>query len=285
LDKRARELTRLKKTPIVLEIEDLPLARRREWFNMKPWLDQWCWNDMLKMASAFTAVNEPIFDLLPNDKPRYLLPGVIDEHLVTRSRSRQPPFNNSQRTLGYFGGLGHEKGCQALIDLVPQLPSEWRLMVTGSGSLAGDFERLSKEYPDQLLFLGYLSVTQLYEAMCACDCTVIPLEQTSEGGRGVFPFKTLEFVVAGTHVIASPLPALRDLDLSFIQRWDGCSVDSLLAELFQAESEFRREQSAREKAIATILTRYSLSGVANRFSALLSGRLAVENGAPICTKG
>ena len=45
----------------------------------------------------------------------------------------------------------------------------------------------------------------LYKTMCKCDCTVIPLEQIVGHDMGVFPFKTFEFIVAGTQVIASRL--------------------------------------------------------------------------------
>ncbi len=266
----AKELVRITKIPTILEVEDLPLARHRGWFNIKPRLDQQCWYYMLELSSAFTAVNGPILDQLPNDKPKYLLPGVIDERLVALGQSRLAPFSGSQRTLGYFGGLDREKGVQVLLDLVPRLPPGWRLLITGSGSLAADFELLSKKYPDRLTFLGRISEAQLYEVMCTCDCTVIPLERISGGGKGVFPFKTLEFIVAGTHVIASPLPALPDLDLSFIQRWDGSSVDWLLAELSRAEVRFACERSVRKEAITLILAHYSLSSVSALFSQLMS---------------
>jgi glycosyltransferase involved in cell wall biosynthesis len=257
-----------KQIPIVIEVEDLPLARRREWFNLKPRLDQCCWKGMLQRASAFTAVNGYILNLLPDNKPKYLLPGIIDDQLLKNSRSRLMPFSGTSRTIGYFGALTEDKGSAVLLDLVPRLPDAWRLVVTGSGPLAPDFERLNCRFPDRLNFLGRIDETRLYQAMCACDCTVIPMERISYEGKGVFPFKTLEFIAAGTHVIASPLATLGDLNLAFIQRWDGKSVDQLLVEIACAESKFMQEQSIRQNAITTILDRYSLSGVANLFSRL-----------------
>lgn len=265
----AKELVRLRGTPIILQIEDLPLARQREWMNIKARLDQQCWDRMLNLASAFTAVNSFILDMLPGDKPKYLLPGIIDQQLLECSQVRPVPFSGSQRTLGYFGGLTPGKGLEVLLDLVPQLPSPWRLVMTGSGPLASNFELLSKQYPDRLTFLGLVSDLQLYEAMCACDCTVIPREQIMNGGQGVFPFKAFEYLVSGSHVIAYPLAPLADHDLSFIHRWDG-SVNSLLAALSRGDIEFRREQSNREKAVAMILSRYSHTGIVELFAKLLS---------------
>jgi glycosyltransferase involved in cell wall biosynthesis len=224
---------------------------------------------MLKLSAGFTAVNGFILDQLPKDKPRFLLPGIIDERLEVLGRMRTAPFSHSQRTVGYFGGLAIEKGVQVLLDLVLRLPPKWHLTVSGSGPLAYEFESLGKQYPEQMTFLGRVSETQLYETMCRCDCTVIPREQITDSGVGVFPFKTLEYLVSDTHLIATRLPALQDLDLSFIQRWDGNSADSLLVELVQAESAYKQEQSVRRDAVNMILNRYSFSGVANLFSDLL----------------
>lgn len=266
----AKELVRRLKIPIVLEIEDLPLARRREWFNIKPWLDQRSWGAMLNLSMGFTAVNGLILDQLPDNKPKYLLPGVIDNRLEALSRKRIPPFNHSQRIVGYFGALAIEKGIQVLLDLVPRLPPEWRLVVSGTGPLSSEFESLGQLYPAQMTFHGRLNVIDLYEVMCQCDCTVIPLEQIPGHDTGVFPFKTFEFIVAGTHVIASRLSKLRDLDLSFVQRWDGENVDSLLEHLSNAEIEFKQEQAIRDRTISAILDRYSVSGVKDLFTTLLS---------------
>jgi glycosyltransferase involved in cell wall biosynthesis len=266
----AKELVKRHKIPIVLEIEDLPLARRRGWFNIKPWLDQRCWNSMLERASAFTSVNSAILDLLPDNKRRDLLPGVIDERLEALGRSRGAPFLGAHKTLGYFGGLTPQKGVKVLINLVPRLPAEWHLTIAGSGPLASEFESLSKRFPDRLTFLGRVSETQLYTAMCACDCTVIPLEQICEGGNGVFPFKVFEFLVARTHVIAPRLPALANLDLSFVQRWDGISAESLLAKLEAAEIDYEHDKLPRDKAVSFILSQYSITRVSEWLSMMLS---------------
>ncbi len=265
----AREVVRLAKAPIVLEIEDLPLARRRRWFNVKPWLDQQSWGSMLELSVGFTAVNGYILEQLPNDKPKFLLPGVIDRRLEIQSRNRTEPFSHYQRIVGYFGGLAIEKGVQVLLDLVPRLPPEWRLVVSGTGPLSSVFESLGQLYPAQMTFLGRLTEMDLYNTMCRCDCTVIPLEQIVGHDTGVFPFKTFEFIVAGTHVIASHLSTLSDLDLSYVQRWDGENVGSLLEHLSTAETEFKQEQAIRERTISVILGHYSMSGVSDIFAALL----------------
>lgn len=135
--------------------------------------------------------------------------------------------------------------------------------------MASRFRQLSKEFPSQLDFHGTVNTKRLYKLMCECDCTVLPPEKIDGEERGVFPFKTLEFLVAGTHVIAPRLPPLKDLDVSFISRWDG-SEDSLLQHLDKAESDFSDEEILRRGVISKVVGRYSIDGVADMFSRLIS---------------
>ena len=255
--------------PIILQVEDLPLSRRREYGNVKPWLDQRCWGPMLRAASGFTAVNQSILAMLPSDRPRRLLPGVIDDRLLEEAAHRLEPFSSGAlHTLGYFGHLSAQKGVSVLLDVAESLPAGWRLQVSGSGPLRPDFQALARRLPERVEFLGTVSDEMLFQALCSCDATVVPLEQITEGGKGVFPFKVLEYIAAGTHVISTPLPAVGELDLTFTQRWDG-SAAGLLSALNHAELAYGHERPQREAAMESIRARYSVLGTSAVFSELL----------------
>jgi len=254
--------------PIILQLEDLPLSRRREYGNLKPWLDQRCWPHMLRAASAFTAVNQSILSMLPAAKPKRLLPGIIDDGLMRASELRSPPFSSATRSLGYFGALSEEKGVGVLLEVANSLPDAWRLRVTGTGPLKSEFEALARARPDRVEFLGNLSVDALYDALCSCDATAVPLERITGTGAGVFPFKVLEYLVARTHIISTPLPSIGEVDLGFIGRWDG-SATGLVLELHRAEVAYREEQSLREAAASVARTRFSVAGASVLFSELL----------------
>jgi glycosyltransferase involved in cell wall biosynthesis len=252
--------------PIILEIEDLPLARSRGVLNIKPRLDQMCWDLMLQKASAFTAVNQPIYDLLPSGKPKLLLPGIIDQDLVECSKQRRNPYSKEIKTLGYFGALTHGKGVSLLLELVPLLSSSWQLIVTGSGPLSASFERLSNEYPDRMRFLGSVDKRTMYEAMCGCDCLVIPPENIANQGEGVFPFKTFEYAVSGAHVISVKLP-LHDLTNKtlFFQRWDG-SLNALLHLINQSQSDYEKERETRNELSKHIMDNFSTYSIAGKLN-------------------
>jgi glycosyltransferase involved in cell wall biosynthesis len=260
--------------PILLQVEDLPLARQREYGNLKPWLDQRFWSPMLREASGFTAVNQSILDMLPTGKPKYLLPGIIDDRLLQTTDGRHPPFAESDaRTVGYFGGLAAEKGVRVLLEAVDSLPESWRLRVAGSGPLESEFAALSRARPDRLEFLGYLEGADLYAALCSCDATLVPLEAITEGGVGVFPFKVLEYLVADTHIISTPLPPVGNLDLTFVQRWDG-GISGLMDALQGAEAAYRDEASRRSEAARLAQSEFGLDGTSKLFLELIDGATA-----------
>jgi glycosyltransferase involved in cell wall biosynthesis len=269
-----RALHRSGRIPFLLEVEDLPLARRRPFFNVKSRLDASCWSWMVGHARAFTAVNPAIYDLLPGDRPRLLLPGIIHPLLLRESRSRPPAFQYRQRTLGYFGWLGEEKGLRPLLEAVPDLPEPWKLLISGIGPMAGELRHLQSLSRGKLVYLGNLELAQLYRVLCRCDSTVIPKEHIGDGGRGVFPFKTLEYLVAGTHVMASPLAGLDKLGMEFIARWDGTAA-GIPALLNRASQDYQAETHRREKAQRMILEQYSPDGFRESFRPLL-GSLGSE---------
>jgi glycosyltransferase involved in cell wall biosynthesis len=259
-------LRRRLNVPVVMQVEDLPLARRRK-LNLKPWLDQRCWPHMTDAASAFTAVNQAIGDLLPRDKPVHVVPGIIDDRLVETAKRRDEPFSRSERTLGYFGVLSADKGVDVLLELARRLPSGWRLRIAGTGPLANDFASLASS-SDAVEYLGILDGDALYSALCSCDVTVVPLEAITGGGSGVFPFKVLEYLVAGTHIISTPLPPIGELDLGFTQRWDG-ALGTLLTELKSADHRYAEERDRRSIAIGEVLRWYTTRGVSSTLSEML----------------
>jgi glycosyltransferase involved in cell wall biosynthesis len=270
------ELTRAD-IPIILEIEDLPLARFRGLLNIKPRLDQMCWGLMLQKASAFTAVNQPIYDLLPPGKPRLLLPGIIDQDLIECSQKRRKPFRGEKRCLGYFGALTREKGVDLLLDLVPRLDSPWQLVVTGSGPLAASLERLGSEFPDRMRFLGGVDKRMMYEAMCSCDCLLIPRENITNDGQGVFPFKTYEYVVSGAHIISVALPPNNLANnASFFQRWDG-TLSSLLILIDQSQYDYEKEQEQRTELTNFIIDNFSTQSIVNKFDNIFNSILNYDN--------
>jgi glycosyltransferase involved in cell wall biosynthesis len=255
----ARSFKLTQSVRIVLEVEDLPLSRRRGLLNIKPLLDKWSWGRLLKLADGFTAVNPGIQLLLPSDKPCMLLPGVVNPVLEQLSCGRVKPFLNKTKILGYFGGLDAQKGVAILLELANQLPAGWVIYVCGSGELSERFNELA-EHNCNLLYFGVLPMEKMYEIMTSCDVLFVPTENSANKIGGVFPFKIFEYFVSNAHIISPPIPYLDELNINFISRWDG-SIEGLKSALINAKNDFYAEEDLRAKAIKEITAKYSSSNL------------------------
>jgi glycosyltransferase involved in cell wall biosynthesis len=259
----ARWLVKNFKTRLWFEVEDLPLARKREYLNIKPILDSFCWKWVIENATVYSAVNSSILDLLPSDRRRELLPGVVSQKLIENAGRRVPPFRgNVPRTVGYFGGLSRGKGVTVLLEAVAGLPREWKLVVAGAGDLADSFATLARRSPDRIEFAGRLTPEESAMRMCQCDALVIPRENITWAGKGVYPFKTFEYIASGAHIISAPLPQVAGCDTSFFQRWDGVTAGDMIQKLIIAPADFAKESWARDTLKAQVLNLCSETAVA-----------------------
>jgi len=139
--------------------------------------------------------------------------------------------------LGYFGALEPEKGVAVLLNLLPSLPSPWRLTVTGAGTLEEALRTSATEFPDRIEFHGRVSHRRVTELMHDCDAIVNPHASIADMRDGVFPFKVCEAIGSGGLVISTPLPAI-DIDLSrAVLFYDG-SVRALATALGEAKHRY-----------------------------------------------
>ena len=253
---------------VLLELEDLPTARRRG-LSPKPWIDQIYFQGLLRTCDFITYVNADLMRSHPPRKGRSMLfPSIIGsdlESMPLRTRFSEAPFR-----IGYFGGLEREKGAEALLAAVPVLPAHWRLVATGTGSLSRDFESLMQRHPDRLEFHGQVTRGRLIELMGTCDAIVNPHSPISAMANGVFPFKVCEALVTGALLISTPVPAIAEpIEEAFIA-FDGSATD-FVASLELAPDRYRCTTSAINRVREAILARYSEAAVSAQLRALLGG--------------
>ena len=243
---------------IALELEDLPLARRRS-LNPKPWLDQRWFPRLLAATDLLTCVNAAMRrQFAPAAQRSMLLPSLLQQALVDApARTR---FTSATRRVGYFGGLDAEKGAQALLDAVPRLPAGWTLVVTGIGGLDAAFAEAQRRHPGQLEFHGRVAHETVLSLMHGCDAIVNPHTPIAAMHDGVFPFKVCEALASGALLISTDLPSI-DIDLAAsVLSFDG-SADGLLAALAQAPACHAANGAAIERTRAEICARFSEAAV------------------------
>ncbi|MFP5423952.1 MAG: glycosyltransferase [Gammaproteobacteria bacterium] len=203
------EIMNRKKTSIVIEeVEDWHFSRSRG-LNPKPLLDWFYWYRNKKNVTYSCIVNQGIAKKANLRSDRYtLVPGIVSDEILAIDIN-EPLFScwPERVTVGYFGGLNSEKGADRVLQLVSALPENYRLVVTGAGPLANEFDRLSKTRPDKLAFYPKVSDETLASLMASCDVILNPHSSIEKMGNGVFPFKVIEAVATGRFVISTQLPS------------------------------------------------------------------------------
>jgi glycosyltransferase involved in cell wall biosynthesis len=243
--------------PLVIELEDMPFARKRP-ANLKPMLDNYYLQRALPEASLVTCVNERISQALGvKPKKTLLLPGLVDNALLDPVTAKAP-FSGTVHTAGYFGNLSVEKGAHLILQLVQNPPIGWRFVVTGSGPLLGDFSAAAQQHPEVLHFVSNASDQTVVAGMLECDAILNPHQSIAAMGNGIFPFKVLEALASGRLVISTALPVC-GLPLEAAVLYFDHDVASLYAAL-EASSKF---YAAHVSAIASLA-----SDVRVRFSEL-----------------
>lgn len=246
---------------LVLELEDMPLARGRG-MNPKPLLDEWFFRKLLPKVDLATFVNSALQrQFQGRTRQSLLLPSVLQDALVDLPDRQR--FNATPFTLGYFGGLETDKGVGLLLDLIPRMPAGWRLVITGVGPLAEPIRAIASQHPHAVDFLGTVSHAEVVRLMSTCDAIVNPHSPISQMGDGVFPFKVCEALATGALLISTPLPTI-DLDLEgLVETFDG-TLDGLTRSMRRAPGLYRERQQALAELRRLIVQLYGEGAVFER---------------------
>lgn len=187
----------------ILGFEDWHFSRKRG-LNPKPYFDWFFW----RLAISHIRYGFPVNSYLANKLsyhqiPHSLLPGIISPEFAGLS-STYPPFSSTNVTVGYFGGLSHEKGASTFLRLAKVASKNISFIATGTGDLRGEFEAMMRLMPNRFKFLGAVSDNELMTAMAKADLIV----NAHTVNEGVFPFKVLEALASGRLLISTKLPML-----------------------------------------------------------------------------
>lgn len=245
--------------PTVVVLDDLPGVRGGI-RSPKVILERICSWFSLRCVDSFVLVNNSISKHVRRKGVYFtVLPGIVDDRLLRYRRTRCCPFSKNNYTLFYCGGLSFERGVNSLIDLVDYLPEKWRIVVAGAGPMEGIFKELDAKFNGKIKYLGCIDDDQLFRFLCEADAVINPLEQLNDSD-GVFPFKVIEYIASGSHVISVGLPHIAGCNIEWIQRWTGLAAD-LPRLLNSAHRDYREEKSQRDEAEKWVLDNCLLSSL------------------------
>ncbi len=259
--------------PMILELEDWPLARKRG-LNPKPLLDYGYWLSARSariMTHAFV-VNSVLAQKLGGYVDEVaLLPGVVPETLASLPYSK-PPFvgERSGLSIGFFGGLSPEKGADVVLRLAPRLPPRYVLHVTGTGPLEPAFVEYAEKWPERMQFHGSVGEAALYHLIGQTDIIVNPHVELARLGNGVFPFKVVEAIAGGRLLISTGLPTtgLEDLlgGVLFVSRTE----EGFLTAILGARAWYEERRSVIAASANEAVARFGEAALLNRLARIVS---------------
>lgn len=255
--------------PVVLELEDLPKQEGSGLTLLRSWLGCAAWKRTRKKVDGFLLVSQELSTAIPQQARYMVVPGVVGDDLVQAAALREPPFCSDQVTIAYAGTLDAREGTDVLLAAARQLPPGFRFVFCGKGSMARAIAQAAHDYPDQVTYKGFVPRSELVRLLVTSDCLIIAKPASEVVDGRVFPFKTLEYVLSGAHVVAGHLPGCGMPELEYIQRWDGRS-DTLMGHLLAARDAYQSEGPRRMKAVTSILTHCSTAALGPKLARFMS---------------
>lgn len=263
--------------PVVLELEDLPKREGSGLALLRSRLACTAWQRTRKKVDGFLLVNQELSTAIPQQARSMVVPGVVGDDLVEAAAAREPPFCGDHVTIAYAGTLDVREGTDVLLAAARKLPPGFRCVFCGKGNMAGAVAQAAHDCPDQIVYKGFVPRSDLVRILVTSDCLVIPQPWSEVAGGRVFPFKTLEYVLSGAHVVAGRLPDCGMPELAYIQRWDGGS-DTLLGHLLTARDAYRAEGPRRTTAITSILAHYTTAALEPDLARFMSDVVTAVHG-------
>ena len=126
---------------------------------------------------------------------------------------RPPP--DGPATVGYAGHLYPWKGVDVLIESLTEVP-DLRALIVGGQPGERDRSRLealahARGLASRVEFTGWLKPGEVGQAIARCHVLALPNVRSTISERYTSPLKLFEYLAAGRAIVASDLPAIREV--------------------------------------------------------------------------
>lgn len=248
---------------------------------LKRWVVQRCQaltvvsHAMLPPIHALTNANPPPIKVIPmgTDLQQTFIPN--------------PKISRASNQLLFVGRLVEKKGLpyllQALQQLLPQHP-DLQLIVAGSGTAEADLMQLvaSLGLSQQVRFVGRLEHTSLVHLYQSSTLAVFPFIQAKDGDMEGLGLVMIEAMGCGCPVIASDLPAVRDVIRDgetgqLVTAADSAALAATIASLLANPAQ---RQALSAQALATVRHSFDWETVTEAYAQVLLQSLAQKRSTP-----
>lgn len=134
---------------------------------------------------------------------------------VSSPEALTPDVEPRTFTIGYAGHLYPWKGVDLIVEAVLALP-EARAIIVGGHDAEPDLARVkalaaSLDCSDRITFTGLLPPAQVAARLREADVLVLPNPKSAISNAFTSPLKLFEYMASGRPIVASDLPALREI--------------------------------------------------------------------------
>jgi glycosyltransferase involved in cell wall biosynthesis len=167
-------------------------------------------------AAGYVTITRALADLLTERfGARANLAVVPDGVRLASDRSWTPPGDELPPIVAYAGHLYAWKGVDVLLEALARVPS-LRGLIVGGHEAEPDLPRLRERaralgISDRVEFTGLLPPAAVAGALARASILVLPNLPTVISTRFTSPLKLFEYLAAGRAIVASDLPALREV--------------------------------------------------------------------------
>lgn len=125
-------------------------------------------------------------------------------------------LKSDTKVIGFVGRIVYEKGIDYLLDSVQYMRkeiSDFKIVIVGDykniagGSIKDKLDVFIAQYPEHIIFTGYLSIDELKQFYSEIDVLVLPSIDPLEA----FGMVQVEAMLCGAPVVTSNLPGVREI--------------------------------------------------------------------------
>ena len=146
-----------------------------------------------------------------------VVPNAVDEAEIGRTFDqkairRELELDENARIVGTVTAVVDYEGLDTLVAAVEHLPGDFLILIVGDGTARPGLEQLAQELgvAERVIFAGRQPSEDIWRWYAALDVFVMPRNDTKVT-RTVTPIKPLTAMALDIPVVASDLPALREI--------------------------------------------------------------------------
>ncbi len=158
----------------------------------------------------------------------------------------------------YQGVILEGRGIKLTIDAIKNLP-EWHFVILGDGEFRDEFQSYSEKIcvSNRVHFLGFISQEELLNYSSAADLGMALIENLSKSYYYALPNKLFEYIMAGTPVMVSNLPQMREVVENYnvgivAEDWTPETISKELQKISSGEIDLKKLKANCRNAAQTL---------------------------------